>query len=80
MKSFVCATLVAVAMASKKKFPRDDAFHADCHVSAQFDSVTCDDLYVSLDKEIRAWDSATTSPAGGLYNVKEEEDTDYIWS
>ena len=79
MKSFVCATLAAFAVASKKKFPRDDAFHADCHVSAVF-TKTCDEVYTAMDSEIRAWNSATTSPAAGIYSVKEQADKDYIWS
>ena len=80
MKSFVCATLAAIAVADKSKFPRDDSFHADCHVSATFDSKTCDEVYTAMDAEIRAWNSSTTSPAGGLYKLKEEADSDYIWS
>ena len=80
MKAF--AFLAAFALATKKDFPRDDSFHADCHVSATFDGVTCDSLYASTDAEIRSWDSSTTSPSGGIYMVKEEQSQNdvYIWS
>ena len=80
MKSFVCVTLAAVAFAAKSDFPKDDMFHADCHVTAQFDSMSCADLYQGIDKEIRAWNSDTTSPSQGVYTLKEENDTEYIWS
>ena len=77
---FIAATLAALAVADKSKFPRDDSFHADCHVSAQFDSISCENLYALFDAEIRAWGSSTTSPAQGIYNLKEETVNDYIWS
>ena len=80
MKSFVCASLAALAMADKSDFPRDDSFHADCHVNAQFDGVACDSLWALVDAEIRAWNSDQTSPAGGVYTLKEEAVNDYIWS
>jgi len=78
MKSF--ALLAAVAFADKSKFPKDDAFHADCHLSATFDGVSCDTLYALVDAEIRSWGSSTTSPAQGVYTIKEEANDDYIWS
>ena len=78
MKSF--AFLAAVAVADKSKFPHDDAFHADCHVSATFDGVSCDTLYTLIDAEIRRWNSAETSPSQGVYTLKEEANDDYIWS
>ena len=80
MKSFACATLAAIVSASAADFPSDDAFHADCHVTAQFDQTSCDTLYALMDNEIRSWDSDTTSPAAGVYTLKEEELNDYIWS
>uniref|UniRef100_A0A7S3I0M7 Uncharacterized protein n=2 Tax=Choreotrichia TaxID=141411 RepID=A0A7S3I0M7_9SPIT len=80
MKSFAFAGLTALALADKGSFPRDDSFHADCHVSAQFDGVSCDSLYALMDAEIRSWNSDTTSPAQGVYNLKEESVDDYIWS
>ena len=80
MKSFVCATLAALAVADKSSFPKDDAFHANCHVSAQFDSLSCAALFAKVDAEIRAWNDPTASPAGGKYTLKEELATDYIWS
>ena len=81
MKSFAISCLFAsVAFAAKSKFPRDDAFHADCHVNAQFDGATCDDLFAKVDAEIKAWGSESTSPAGGEYSLKEETAVDYIWS
>ena len=80
MKSFALAVLATLAAASKSNFPRDDAFHARCHVTAQFDGMTCDQLYTAVDKEIRAWNSDQTSPSGGVYTLKEEAGSDYIWS
>ena len=80
MKTFACALLATFALADKKKFPRDDSFHADCHVSAQFDNLTCSEVYHLVDTEIRQWGSSETSPSGGIYNVKEESENDYIWS
>ena len=80
MKSFVCATLAALAIASKSSFPHDDAFHADCHLTAEFDGMSCDSLYALVDNEIRSWDSSTKSPAAGVYGLKEEANNDYIWS
>ena len=72
MKSFaVSSVLAAITFASKKHFPRDDAFHADCHVSAEFDLMSCDSLYALMDNEIRSWDTSAKSPSGGLYAVKE---------
>lgn len=61
-------------------FPKDDSFHADCHVSATFDGVSCDSLYALIDNEIRSWGSSTTSPAGGSYSLYEEESDVYVWS
>ena len=80
MKAFACAALTALALADKKKFPRDDAFHADCHVTAQFDGVACEDLYKTVDNEIRSWGTDEASPSQGVYNLKEENENDYIWS
>ena len=77
---FIAASLAALAVADKAKFPRDDSFHADCHVNAQFDGVSCDSVYALVDANIRSWGSATTSPAAGIYNIKEEANDDYIWS
>ena len=80
MKAFACATLATAALAAKSDFPKDDAFHADCHVNAQFNGTQCADLFTAIDKEIRAWNSDTTSPAQGVYTLKEESANDYIWS
>ena len=80
MKAFACIALASMAAAEKSKFPRDDAFHADCHVSAQFDGISCENLFALVDNEIRAWNSDTTSPAQGVYTLKEENLNDYIWS
>ena len=80
MRAFICAALAAVTFADKKNFPHDSSFHAGCHVSAQFNDYTCDQLYAILDTEIRSWDSDTTSPSGGVYSLKEEGSNDYIWS
>ena len=80
MRSFALATFAAIASAAASDFPKDDAFHADCHVSATFDSLSCDSLYAIIDAEIRAWGSSTTSPAGGIYNIYEEQVDQYVWS
>ena len=78
MRAF--AILATVAVAAQKNFPKDDAFHADCHVSATFDGVSCDTLYALTDAEIRSWDSDTKSPSAGVYTLKEESNDVYIWS
>ena len=80
MKSFAFAVLASFASAAKSDFPRDDSFHADCHVTANFDGVSCDTLYALVDNEIRSWGTAETSPAQGVYSLKEESNDDYIWS
>ena len=81
MKAFACSTtLAAIALASKSQFPKDDAFHADCHVNAQFDGKACADLFTAFDSEMRIWNDPTKSPAGGSYSVKEETAVDYIWA
>ena len=79
MKTFACAALAAISMASKSGFPKDDAFHADCHVSAVFQA-SCDQVYKTMDANIRSYDSDTTSPSQGVYTLKEESSNDYIWS
>ena len=78
MRAF--ATLAAVAIASEADFPKDDAFHADCHVTASFPAMSCDSLYALVDNEVRSWDSATKSPAGGVYEMYEEQNDVYVWS
>ena len=80
MKSLICATFAAVALADKSSFPHDDAFHADCHVTAVFDGVTCSDLYSTVDSKVKSWNSDTTSPSQGVYTLKEEATNDYIWT
>ena len=80
MKSFIAAALVAIAFAAEDDFPHDDAFHADCHVDTTFEGMTCDEVYTAMDKEIRSWNTDTTSPSGGVYTLKEEGSDKYIWS
>ena len=81
MRTFaLCASLAAIALADKAEFPADDAMHADCHVTAYFDAQICDDLYDTVAYVIKNWNTAETSPAGGIYNVKDETAYDYIWS
>ena len=77
---FVIATLAALAVADQSDFPKDDSFHADCHVSAQFDGMSCDSVYTLVDAEVRRWGSSTTSPAGGEYQLYEESSDSYLWS
>ena len=77
---FIIASLAAFAVADQSDFPKDDAFHADCHVTAQFDGMSCDSIYALVDNEIRRWDSASTSPAQGVYSLYEEQVDSYIWS
>ena len=80
MKGFLAAAFAAVAVADKKDFPRDDAFHAGCAVTATFAGAQCADIYAAIDSEVRAWGSAETSPAQGVYKLKEEVENDYVWS
>eukprot|EP00354_Favella_ehrenbergii_P004292 CAMPEP_0170468666 /NCGR_PEP_ID=MMETSP0123-20130129/11758_1 /TAXON_ID=182087 /ORGANISM="Favella ehrenbergii, Strain Fehren 1" /LENGTH=49 /DNA_ID=CAMNT_0010735287 /DNA_START=12 /DNA_END=161 /DNA_ORIENTATION=- len=49
MKTFACSVLVILALADKSDFPKDDSFHADCHVSATFDGSSCDAVYKAMD-------------------------------
>ena len=79
MKTFACAALAAISMADQADFPRDDAFHADCHVNAVFQA-SCDQVYSKMDTNIRSYDADTTSPSQGVYTLKEESQNDYIWS
>ena len=78
MKSF--AFLAVLAVADSSDFPSDDPLHADCHVNATFNGISCDSLYALMDAEIRSWDSASTSPAQGVYSIYEEQVDSYIWS
>ena len=80
MKFLASAALAAIAAADKSKFPKDDSFHADCHVNANINGFSCDNLYALIDNEIRSWGSSTTSPAGGVYQMYEEQNDVYIWS
>ena len=79
MKTFACAALAAISVADQADFPRDDAFHADCHVNAVFQA-SCDQVYSKMDTNIRSYDTDTTSPSQGVYTLKEESQNDYIWS
>ena len=80
MKSFAFASLAALAFADASDFPSDDSRHAYCHVNAEFDGISCDNLWALMDYEIRSWDSDTTSPSGGVYSIYEEQVNQYIWS
>ena len=79
MKTFACAALAAISMASKEGFPKDDAFHADCHVNAVFQA-SCDQVYSKMDSDIRSYNTDETSPSQGVYTLKEESENEYIWS
>ena len=78
MRTF--ALLAAIAVADKSDFPHDDSFHADCHVTADFEEYTCNQLYNVMATLIQKWDSPETSPAQGTYTYKEDGANDYIWS
>ena len=80
MRAFICAAIAAIAFAAEDDFPHDDAFHADCHVDTEFEGMSCDTVYALIDNEIRSWGSATTSPAGGVYSMYEEQVDKYVWS
>ena len=68
MRTFaLCASLAAVTLADQADFPKDDAMHADCHVTAAYKDVTCDELYESVFSEVKGWNTAETSPSGGIY-------------
>ena len=74
------ALLAAVAVAAESDFPKDDSFHADCHVTAAFEATSCDTLYALTDAEVRSWGSDTQSPAQGTYELVEEQNDVYVWS
>ena len=81
MKTFaLCATLAVVALADKADFPKDDAMHADCHLTAYFDTWECDALFDVVAYLVQKWNTAETSPAGGIYSWKDEAAYDYIWT
>ena len=80
MRAFFAAVFAAAASADITDFPKDDAMHADCHVTAVFAGVSCSTIYAEIDAEIRAWGEDTTSPAGGVYELKEEKVDSYVWS
>ena len=81
MKSFaICAGLVAFAHAAASDFPADDDGHSYCHVNADFKGLSCENLWALMDYELRQWDSDTTSPAGGVYDLVEEQVNQYIWT
>ena len=79
MRAFT-ALLAAIAVADKSDFPADDSMHADCHVTADFNQITCESLFNVMATLIQKWDSPETSPAQGTYSWVEEEANDYIWS
>ena len=79
MKAFACAALAVISLADQADFPKDDSFHADCHVSAVFQA-TCDQVYLKMDANIRSYNKDSTSPSKGVYTLKEESPNDYIWS
>ena len=81
MRTFaLLAAIAAIAVADKSDFPHDDAFHADCHVTAEFNLLSCETLFKKLSAMISRWDSPETSPAQGTYTIHAEEEFDYIWS
>ena len=78
MKAF--AFLAAIVAADASDFPQDDKQHADCHLAANFDEITCESLFNVMATLIEKWNSPETSPAQGTYSMYEEEAFDYIWS
>ena len=84
MKAFVCAALASLTFADKSDFPKDDLFHADCHVSATFYGMPCGTLLNTMDAVLHSWGDDTRSPAGGVYTVKETGTNIYpdywLWS
>ena len=76
----IFALLATIALADKSDFPRDDAKHADCHVTALFDQINCASLYDKFYYEILVWGDPEVTPAQGTYSMWEESLNDYIWS
>ena len=72
MKSFAFAAIATLAYGAASDFPADDDQHSYCHLNAMFKGIACDNLWALVDYEIRAWDSDTTSPSGGVYTLYEE--------
>ena len=71
MKTFVCSALAAHALAWKENFPKDDANHSNCHLTAQFDGKTCADVYKLMNAKIHAWCVDCSPPQGRAYYFKE---------
>ena len=81
MRTFaLSATLAAVALADKADFPKDDAMHADCHLTAYFDTWGCDALFDTAAYVVGQYMTAETSPAGGVYSMYDEAAYDYMWT
>ena len=81
MRTFaLCAILATAALADKADFPKDDAMHADCHLTAYFDTWGCDALFDTAAYVVGQYQTAETSPAGGIYQWVEEAAYDYIWT
>ena len=43
MRAF--ALLAAIVAADASDFPQDDKQHADCHLAASFEEITCESLF-----------------------------------
>ena len=79
MRTF--ALLAAIAVADMKDdFPADDATHADCHLTAYFDALGCEQMYNAMSYKISFWNTPETSPAGGEYHFYSGSAYDYIWT
>ena len=76
----IAAALVFVAAASKKDFPSSNFGHAHCSLAADFVDTPCDQLYDTFQSNLASWNVDTASPSGGVYNIKESADDDYIWT
>ena len=86
MRDYLITSLVAAFVsADSKDFPRDDLFHADCHLKGQIQFIYCADVYPMVLEEIQSWNDSTVAPAGGKYDIVEQyrneyDDMDYIWT
>ena len=79
MRSFVAAAFAVIVLADKADFPEDQDTHAGCHITAQFNNVSCSDLYATMGPMIASW-SPVPIEHPGSYSIFEEATDDYIWS
>ena len=79
MRLFVAAAFAVVVSADKSDFPEWEDGHAGCRIEAQYDNVSCSDLYTIMTSMIDSW-SPEPIEHPGSYSVYESATDDYIWS